>query len=348
MTSTIVWAGNAVVTVGGGSSSELYLWSQPADTDQWNKQTVESGAFDAPQIAWTGSSVVVTAVASSVTSNPNVSPGSLYYWWGTIGADLSNNIQLVGNAAIGQFYSYPSIAWTESSVVIAAVDPNGDLDFWTQPAGGSGWSPQTVAKLPNTGYQYLYPVIAWTGASGGSVVIVAPDNQGNLYYWSQQAGETTWPSPQLVGTASPGNHFGPPSVAWTGSSVVITAAETSGTTTDPPPPQGGNLHYWWGDGVSGVWTPESVATGNYVNPSIVWMCNSVGIAAVDASGNSQVGDLYFFWQQAGTSNWNSQTVATGSYGFPFVAWTGGNAVMVDGGGHFWWQGPPPWNIETIG
>jgi hypothetical protein len=350
MAGTIAWAGNAVVTVGGGESGELYLWSQPADTNQWNKQTVSSGSFDGPQIAWTGGSVVVTAVADPQNPNPNVSQGSLYYWWGPLGANLSNNIQLVWTPPVGGLYAYPSIAWTGNSVVITASNPPASLDFWWQLKGTSEWNHEFVAIVPpGPGlYGYYFPAIAWTGVSGGSVVIVAPDDQGNLYYWSQPAGGTTWPPPQLVGTASAGNHFGPPSVAWTGSSVVITAAETPGTTSDPPPPQGGNLHYWWGDGASGIWNPEPVASGNYVNPSIVWMCNSVGIAAVNASGDSQFGNLDFFWQQAGASNWNSQTVAAGSYGFPFIAWTGSNAVIVDGGGHFWWQGPPPWNMETIG
>ena len=49
MAGTIVWTGNAVVTV-GGESTEIYMWPQPAS--QWNKQDVASGAFGFPQIAW--------------------------------------------------------------------------------------------------------------------------------------------------------------------------------------------------------------------------------------------------------------------------------------------------------
>jgi uncharacterized protein YccT (UPF0319 family) len=83
-----------------------------------------------------------------------------------------------------------AIAWTGSSVVIAAVDGSGNLKYWWQKADTTPWNPETVASAGPGGIPvYFWPAIAWTGSS---VVISAVDSSKNLDYWWQQADTTLW------------------------------------------------------------------------------------------------------------------------------------------------------------
>jgi hypothetical protein len=83
--------------------------------------------------------------------------------------------------------------------------------------------------------------IAWTGSA---VVITATTAEdGNLDYWWQQAGTSTW-HPQVVAI---GRQYATPAIAWTGSAVVITATD-----------QYGNLDYWWQQAGTSTWHQETV------------------------------------------------------------------------------------------
>jgi hypothetical protein len=343
---SIVWTGDSAVILGDSTSGGMDYWSHRERN--WYKQTVatDNGLFDPAEIVWTGSSLIITALADP--RNPqNLWPsGSLYYWWQEGG---NWNMVTVAIPAPAALYSWPSTAWTDSSVVITASRSGGDLT--TSPAGlFYWWGPLGSANISNdiqtvaTG-NYFFPSIAWTGSS---VVIVAADDAGNLNFWQQPKGGSGW-SKQTVATPSPGNQFAWPSITWTGSSVVITAVEVPGTVVQNQA-VGGNLYYWWGDG-TGAWPQaQTVATGNFANPSIAWTGNSVIIAAVEASGASTAGNLCYFWQQAGTTGWNNQIVATGNYSGPSIAWTGISAVITASTStdiYYWWQGMPPWNMEQV-
>jgi len=251
----------------------------------------------------------------------------------------------------GPWYIGASIAWTGSSVVIASRDgTNGDVHYWWQPAGSGTWHPELVIEGGEVAYRRNQnPAIAWTGTS---VVITAPDGDGNLDYWWQPAGSATWHGAQ-VAAASGGAAYQNPAIAWTGSSVVITATDGDG-----------NLYYWWGPSDGSNWHPELVvsagelgeqgAARNPQNPAIAWTGTSVVITAPD-----WVGNLNYWWQQAGSATWHRELVAASGpstgvyYENPAIAWTGTSVVITapDSHGtlHYWWQpaGSATWHPEQV-
>jgi hypothetical protein len=281
---SIAWAGNAVVITAADINGNVDFWRQPVGTGGWNtEQTVGTGSD--PAIAWTGSSMVITATdngsldywwqadggsgwnteqtvasgtgqdwyepaiawtgSSVVITATNSDTGGLYYWYQPAGTNGWNTEQTV---ASGCCYDLAKIAWTGTSVVITAIDAAGDLDYWYQAAGTSGWNTrQTVA----TGPAWYEPVIAWTGSS---VVIAAVNgDNGSLYYWYQPAGSSDWNTEQTVSAASSGDEYSVPSIAWTGSSVVISAAYLYDAD------QYGNVEYWYQPAGTRSWNPQPVS-----------------------------------------------------------------------------------------
>ena len=97
----------------------------------------------------------------------------------------------------GPWYIGASVAWTGSSVVIASRDgTNGDVHYWWQQAGSGTWNHELVIPGGEVVYRpNQNPAIAWTGTS---VVITAPDGDGNLDYWWQSAGSGTWHGAQVA------------------------------------------------------------------------------------------------------------------------------------------------------
>ena len=71
-----------------------------------------------------------------------------------------------------------------------------------------------------------YGTIAWTGSSA---VVAETGTNGDLYYWYNPGGNTSWHA-QTVATATSKTEYSDASIAWTGrysssaSSVVIAAA----------------------------------------------------------------------------------------------------------------------------
>jgi hypothetical protein len=248
-----------------------------------------------------------------------------------------------------------ALAWTGSSVVIAAVDNAGDLHYWWQQADKTSWNQETVA----TGLGLGSPAIAWTGSS---VVIAAVDRKGDLYYWWQQADKTGWNQETVATGLALGGAFGQPAIAWAGVSVVIAAAASGA--------ESNSLYFWWQQADTTRWHQETVVTneagfmGVYRAPAIAWTGSSVVIAAAD-----QVGNLYYWWQWdpfgIGIEGfgpplfpqppWNKETVASvpGGFNQPAIAWTGSSVIIaaVDSTGtlHYWWQqaNTTPWNGETV-
>ncbi len=140
----------------------------------------------------------------------------------------------------------PSIGATANSVVIAAVDGDGNLNLWSQSSDGN-WTGQLVASG-----NYCNPSIV---TSGSSVFITATlgedgeaggDNEGNVYYfWPPSGKQTQWNSKE-VGTSIYLN----PSIAASGSHMVIAAV---GARTD-------DLYYWWQDGSPENWQMQTVTS----------------------------------------------------------------------------------------
>ena len=200
-----------------------------------------------PAIAWTGRSVVITAVVGGTRVG-------LDYWWQQADSGTWHPERVAAGAPDSWPWAWvtgrPAIAWTGSSVVIAATDTNGNLNYWFQPASSGTWYREQVAA-GSAAKAFNRPAIAWTGSS---VVITATNNDGNLYYWWQPAGggAAAWHR-ELVASASKLVNYtqSSPAIAWTGSSVVIAA-----------PDNFDDLNYWWQRPAdSGTWHPGQVAPG---------------------------------------------------------------------------------------
>ena len=74
-----------------------------------------------------------------------------------------------------------------NAVIIAAVNEDGDLDYWYQDAGTIPWHQQQVAEEGSVGIGG--PAIAWTGSS---VVPAGVTQDGSLNFSVQAAGTTPW------------------------------------------------------------------------------------------------------------------------------------------------------------
>jgi len=227
------------------------------------------------------------------------------------------------------------IAWTGKDVAITEMDSYGNIRFWWQAATATTdlWNRETVANT-NMG-AYGSPSMVSTG---GTVAIAqANSNDLSLQYWWGVPGMDEWHAE----TIAIGNYCDNPSIAWTGSAVVVTAIDCSN-----------NIQYWWQAAGTTTWHQETVATGgNFLNgtTSIAWTGSAVVIAAVDYNGRIQ-----YWWQAADTTTWHHETVATaGGYYNASIAWTGSAVVIaaVDGNGHiqYWWQAAntTAWHQETV-
>jgi hypothetical protein len=228
-------------------------------------------------------------------------------------------------------FSYSSVAWTGHTVVVAAVNNAGNLDYWQQ-TGSTTWDQQVVAKCC---YSNSVPAIAQTGST---VSIVETGEGGQVNYYSLYDGICLIQSPceggwhkQVVATAASGTDYGPATISWTGSKVIIAADHGLGGSSGAPVV----LDYWYSDGGFGPWHEEQVATfGSYYGsgrPSIGWTGSTVVITDTDANG-----DVDYWYQYAGTRHWYEQQVAPaesfgngggGFWSFPVISWTGSTVII---------------------
>jgi hypothetical protein len=268
-------------------------------------------------------------------------------------------------------FDQSGIAWTGDTVVIVAsnnVTSGGNLYYFWQKTGTGGWNRELVASANGgtcpgncTGWcqpvpwGYISNAIAWTG---DSVVIAAVDQRdGGLYYWYQAKGTTAWHQQQIA-PGPPGccSFYGVvngvttpeilgyvlPSIAWTGSSVVVASCDREF-----------NLHYWFQEKFKTTWYHELVAKGdcNY-QPSIAWTGASVIIAAPCHVG------LCYYWQAAGAAGWNREVVDSNPYTEQqSIAWNG-KAVIISAVVwpteftsmvYYWWQevGTQTWHKQQV-
>lgn len=216
--------------------------------------------------------------------------------------------------------------------------------------------------------------IAWTGKS---VVLVASDNPanqgGNLYYFWQKTGTSTWHRELVAAAGCAGSGWQPVmtlgyesnAIAWTGDSVIIAAVDI----------RNGGLYDWWQANGGTTWHQQTVAAGppgccsfsswvngkgtpmvmGYSQPSIAWTGKSVVLAATDPRG------LHYWFQEKGKTTWHHQLVYAyvGSPGDarpqPAIAWTGASVVIADqcqGNGYglcYYWQaaGSNVWHRQIV-
>jgi hypothetical protein len=170
-------------------------------------------------------------------------------------------------------------------------------------------------------YKYTFSRVAWTGSVE---VIAATDAHGDLYYFWQASGSTTWHR-QLVASGG----YSKPCITWTGQDVAIAALDSSG-----------DLFYFTQPGSGTTWASQLVATassGKYQAPSVTV---SPGGQVLISAGNSS-GELVSFTLNPGSTSWSEQTVAFGRFGPSSVA-TAESAlglITASSGGtlYFWYE-----------
>ena len=159
---------------------------------------------------------------------------------------------------------------------------------------------------------FTYSAVDWTGST---TIVAAIDNAGDLYYWWEPDGSSTF-NQELVATGL--DVTGAPAIGWTGNTVIIAAS--IGTQVD----------YWYQYAGTQPWHEQRVATaaaGTSWGPAAIgWTGSSVIIAAVDNDASTAGGELYYWYEPVGSGTWNQQQVATGvQYGTtcsPSIGWTG--------------------------
>ena len=321
-------------------------------------------------IVWTGAGNSVGIVASN---NIGGVGGNLYYFWQK-GGTINWNRELVASSpngacptgcASGWCVYMPwgwvsnAIAWTDNSLVIAAVNMgDGGIYYFWQAADTNTWHQGTVAAGPPNCCEYDHiingvnypkilgyspPSIAWTGRSA---VIAACDQQtGDLHYWYQNKDQTPWHH-QLVDKSN--NNVGcysQPSIAWAGTTVVIAAVCNTGGTSS-------GLCYYWQLAGTDTWNHQ-VVSQYACPPSIAWTGQAVVIAAC--------GPPDYWWQEVGTAPWYSQQILTPQGGNSYIGSAiaaAGNSVVLVGSevpqvegtaqlDYAWAQSPSPQQIINV-
>jgi len=197
-----------------------------------------------------------------------------------------------------------------------------------------------LAKLAT--YKFTLSRIGWNGSH---ILIAATDTHGDLYFFWQKAGTTTWHK-ELVAEAGKKVTYHSPSVTWTGSSVAIAAVDKAG-----------DLVYFGQKSGSSKWHYQRVAKasgGKFSAPSVAAVAGGPVLISADTPSA-----LVSYEQPAGSSTWTRLAVAAGSFGAPslvtcydtlaahylaLVAATTSTHTL-----EFWWEfvSSPGWTEETI-
>jgi hypothetical protein len=298
MQPSIAWTGSeAAIAVNeySGDGSGLEIWTEVSGSTRWNPvddvQLVNGGAeVFTPQIAWTGSNLVVTGESG----------GSLYFWYqDSSGAFLE---QQVAAATESDTYSQPTITATNGAVVILAILNGTNIEAWYQPFGDSGtpW-PSDGLGGGNSQSRFEGPSVTWTG----SQVIAAVEVQGtnaDVEYLSQSAPGQPWSNTGLPNPSVPSGEIswaGNAAINWTpNSNAVITATDSADNT----------LYFWWQSAgtanfhVQTVTAPGSSATVG-TTPAITSGSDAVVISDYTSDG------LYRYAQEYATKPWRPQLIS---------------------------------------
>ncbi len=216
------------------------------------------------------------------------------------------------------------VVWNGTDLVTAAVGANGTLYAYEQVPGASSWQRQTIETLAHDGGVALgAPSVT---ATATSVQVVAEDAAGEIWFYQQLDGQSTWSAPQLVGNVTVGSqeYLQAPQIAWTGvpghtgTNSVITIADAAG-----------DILFWYQNG--GGWTQETAAFPAqgvaYSAPDLTATNTGVVIAAIGTNGA-----FYTFFEPYGGPTWESDGTLGAPdgqhYGPPAVTWDGVNVTVV--------------------
>lgn len=209
---------------------------------------------------------------------------------------------------------------------------------WAVPAAQAAQRPAGAQVTSPILYKYTFSRIAWAGSDQ---VIAATDSHGDLYYFWQASGTTTWHK-QLVAKGGTGIGYSKPSIAWTGQAVAIAALDSAG-----------GLYYFAKAPTATTWTGYLLASSatKFQAPAITAGDGSVLITA----GNT-AGQLDSFTLASGNSTWAAATVAYGTFGPSSVTIVLDHSlylglVTASSGGslYFWYEflSTPGWIQETV-
>jgi hypothetical protein len=224
----------------------------------------------------------------------------------------------------------PDIAAAGDNAYIVNNDGSGVLWYYTQWIGGFPippfpQRPETVADALNVDYSASSIAFADDG-----MVVAAQANistMRNIYFWWRFFDSGWNPHPQQlpVGTLPSGDpiYCSAPSIAWTGTSVVIVALGSDN-----------NIYYWWVKAGATNWSqpakpPNPPGVTSFSFPAIAWTGSSVAMTAAGADNN------IYYWSSegAGAANWSSDSPkklgnpTRASFSPTGIAWTGSSVVI---------------------
>jgi hypothetical protein len=248
------------------------------------------------------------------------------------------------------------VVWNGTELATASLSAQYQLYVYEQVPGAPSWTQHQIANTSPDGDEFATVSIT---ATSSSVQIVALDTAGNIWFYQQADGQSTWSAAQLVGNMSTDNVEGwqTPRIAWTGvpghtgTNSVIAVADGSG-----------NILMWYQNG--GGWTQETVSGApsggyEYYDATLTATDQGIDVVALDNDG-----DFFSFFQAYGPNPWTSTGVAAPpnqSFNSVAVTWDGGNvdvaAVYNDGSPYpygadelmFLWKpdSASTWNQEDI-
>ncbi len=247
----------------------------------------------------TSSLNIVSASVAYVDKSPVIvaQPGGsrpLEFWWQDRTPKQAWHEEQVPNSGPPSLRdSGPTIAQVGDSTVIAALGPNGSLDFWWQRIGSPRWNgPETVASAG-----YSPPGLAQVGNASA---IVDAGRLGGAIYYTQPIGAIGWSPAQPIDanafTAELIFDQPRPAIAQVGNSAMVAAQ--SGTSE--------LLAFLKGIKGSEWSSPEQVvvASSSVTEPSIAQVGDAAMITSVEGSHA-----VMAYTQPIGGSHWAPTTVA---------------------------------------
>jgi hypothetical protein len=225
----------------------------------------------------------------------------------------------------------PDMVGAGENAFIVHNDGEGILWYYTRWTGGFPFPPfpQAPERIADPPAGAIYDQASIAYADDGLVVAAMGtfNNIPSIYFWWRffDSGWNEVPQQLPVGTLPSGApiYCSAPSIAWTGTSVVIVALGSDN-----------NIYYWWVKAGATNWSqpakppnPHGVTSLSF--PAIAWTGNSVAMTAAGADNN------IYYWSSegAGAANWSSDSPkklgnpTRASFSPTGIAWTGSSVVI---------------------
>ncbi len=282
----IVRSSDSTEIAATASNGSLYFFWNKDGTSGWNptRIAVPGSVISAPAMVRSSDSTEIVAASAN---------GGMDFFWnvdGTSGWNFSTIPAMYPTLAGQKFFGTPAIVRSSDTTEVAATSTGGDLYYFWNTDGTSGWNPSIL------GWNFTSaPAIV---RSSDSTEIVAARSTGLGFYWNAD-GTDGWTYTLIPIASSQGADDGSaPAIVRSSDSTEIVSQRANGSL----------LFFWNADGTSG-WSqsqiagPGSAASGAASGPAVVRSSDSTEVAAVAANG-----DLMFYWNKDYTSGWNPSAV----------------------------------------